>query len=74
MQDCEVRYPKEGSVRSVRRTRGVSCQELRCMLPTVIILLFIVIIIFTVILYAFISVIKQMEAAEVSQVKSRLNV
>ena len=67
MQDCEVRYPKEGSV---RRTRGVSCQELRSMLPTVIILLFTVIIIFTVIPYAFISVMKQMEAAQVSQVKS----
>ena len=74
MQDCEVRYPKEGSVRSVRRTRGVSCQELRSMLPTVIILLFTVIIIFTVIPYAFISVMKQMEAAQVSQVKSWLNV
>ena len=66
MQDCEVR--------SVRCSRGMSCQELRSMLPTVIILLFTVIIIFTVIPYAFISVMKQMEAAEVSQVKSRLNV
>ena len=62
MQDCEVR-----SVRSVRCSRGLSCQELRSMLPTVIILLFTVIIIFTVIPYAFISVIKQMEAAQVSQ-------
>ena len=70
MQDCEVRYPKEGSVRSVRRTRGVSCQELRSMLPTVIILLFTVIIVFTVIPYAFISVMKQMEAAQVSQAGS----
>ena len=65
MQDCEV-----SSVRSVRCSRGLSCQELRSMLPTVIILLITVIIIFTVIPYAFISVIKQMEAAQVSQKRS----
>ena len=38
------------------------------MLPTVIILLFTVIIIFTVIPYAFISVMKQMEAAQALEI------
>ena len=60
IQDCEVR--------SVRCSRGMSCQELRSMLPTVIILLFTVIIIFTVIPYAFISVMKQMEAAQALEI------
>ena len=42
------------------------------MLPTVIILLFTVIIMFTVIPYAFISVMKQMEAAQVIEGGSRV--
>ena len=42
------------------------------MLPTVIILLFTVIIMFTVIPYAFISVMKQMEAAQVIEAGSRV--
>ena len=72
MQDFEVRDPREGSVRSGRCCRGVSCQEVRSMLPTVIILLFTVIIMFTVIPYAFISVMKQMEAAQVIEAGSRV--
>ena len=38
------------------------------MMPTVIILLFTVVIIFTVIPYAFISVVKQMEAAQALEI------
>ena len=53
---------------SGRCGRAVSCQEFRSMLPTVLILLFTLVIIVTVIPYAFISVVKQMEAAQALEI------
>ena len=54
---------------SVRCVSGINCREVRSMLPTVIILLATLVILFTVIPYAFASVIRQMEAAQVITVQ-----
>merc|ERR1712013_191536 len=54
-----------GSVRSRlsgKDDRGVTCQDIRLIMPTVCILLFTVLIMVTVIPYAFSSVIKQLQA------------
>jgi len=56
-----------GSVRSRltgKEDRGVTCQDIKLILPTVCILLFTLLIMVTVIPYAFSSVIKQLRAVQ----------